>query len=400
MENKEYDALFTYEFKEEEKFVNIIALKKNKIGILFETSFNIFDSNTFVKLLTIQENNIIFDKIFEIIDEQKEFIILISSEEYYIYQIEKKTKNLIQKEKLLQNELITKISETIFIIYNDFKLYYYKYNKKINKFSIIKNYFIYDPPLPDIKPTIPKNYFEWIISTYKIKRMNYLPSYDSLLLYAGIKSRSDFPFSPHGHADIPLIGIAESEISIYQHDLIFEYTLTGDYIQKVYEFEPIYIKCGILYKNGKVKINDYIFNEYEMRRIEELKICLVNKNILALRLDGYTLLINLEDGRKEKAINFPWFFGFDDALYLNKNKILIIGERDRYYYRDDEIWEYTILNKEGIDIEKYDYSKKKIFSSYENGLKKAEIIKGIKIKNKIVYFISTPNKNYIKCLKY
>lgn len=148
------------------------------------------------------------------------------------------------------------------------------------------------------------------------------------------------------------------------------------------------------------KINDYIFNEYEMRRIEELKICLVNKNILALRLDGYTLLINLEDGRKEKAINFPWFFGFDDALYLNKNKILIIGERDRYYYRDDEIWEYTILNKEGIDIEKYDYSKKKIFSSYENGLKKAEIIKGIKIKNKIVYFISTSNKNYIKCLKY
>ena len=230
MEDKEYEALFTYEFKEEEKFVNIIALKKNKIGILFETSFNIFDSNTFVKLLTIQENNIIFDKIFEIIDEQKEFIILISSEEYYIYQIEKKTKNLIQKEKLLQNELITKISETIFIIYNDFKLYYYKYNKKINKFSIIETYFIDDPPLPDIKP---KNYFEWIISTYKIKRMNYLPSYDSLLLYAGIKSRSDFPFSPHGHADIPLIDIAESEISIYQHDLIFEYTLTGDYIQKV-----------------------------------------------------------------------------------------------------------------------------------------------------------------------
>ena len=30
MEDKEYDALFTYEFKEEEKFVNIIALKKIK----------------------------------------------------------------------------------------------------------------------------------------------------------------------------------------------------------------------------------------------------------------------------------------------------------------------------------------------------------------------------------
>ena len=229
--------------------------------------------------------------------------------------------------------------------------------------------------------------------------MNYLPSYDSLLLYAGMESRSDFPFSPHGHADIPLIDIAKSDISIYQHDLIFEYTLTGDYIQKVYEFEPIYIQFGILYKNGKVKINDYIFNKYESRRIEELIICLVNKNILAMRLDGYTLLINLEDGRKEKAINFPWFFGFDDALYLNKNKILIIGrDGDRYY--GDEIWEYTILNKEGIDIEKYGYSKKKIFSSYENGLKKAEIIKGIKIKNKIVYFISTSNKNYIKCLKY
>ena len=66
--------------------------------------------------------------------------------------------------------------------------------------------------------------------------MNYLPSYDSLLLYAGMESRSDFPFSPHSRGEIPLIGIAESEINIYQHDLIFEYTLTGDYIQKVYEF--------------------------------------------------------------------------------------------------------------------------------------------------------------------
>jgi len=136
MDDKEYEVLFSYEFEEKEEFVNMIALKNNKMGVLFEASFHIFDSKTFIKLLTIKENNIIYSKVFEIIDEQKEFIILISSEEYHIYQIENKTKKLKQKEKLLKDEFIIKISSTIFIIYKNFEINYYKYDKDLNKFSI------------------------------------------------------------------------------------------------------------------------------------------------------------------------------------------------------------------------------------------------------------------------
>ena len=81
--------------KKKKNFVNMIALKNNKIGVLFETPFHIFDSKTFAKFLIIKENDIKYSKVFEIIDEQKEFIILVSSEEYHIYQIENKTQKLI-----------------------------------------------------------------------------------------------------------------------------------------------------------------------------------------------------------------------------------------------------------------------------------------------------------------
>ena len=62
-----------------------------------------------------------YSQVFEIIEEQKEFIILNSSEEYHIYQIENKTQKLVQKEKHFPNEFIIKISESFFIVYRDFK---------------------------------------------------------------------------------------------------------------------------------------------------------------------------------------------------------------------------------------------------------------------------------------
>ena len=124
MDDKEYEILFSHEFEEKENLVNMIALENNKLGVLFETSFHIFDSKTFVKLLTIKENNIIYSKAFEIIDKQKEFIILVSSDEYHIYQIENKTQKLIQKEELFEDEFIIKTSSNIFFIYKDFELNY------------------------------------------------------------------------------------------------------------------------------------------------------------------------------------------------------------------------------------------------------------------------------------
>lgn len=50
---------------------------------------------------------------------------------------------LIQKEKLSQGELITKISQNIFIIYNDFNIYYYEYDQIENKFLNTDFYPIY-----------------------------------------------------------------------------------------------------------------------------------------------------------------------------------------------------------------------------------------------------------------
>lgn len=102
---------------------------------------------------------------------------------------------------------------------------------------------------------------------------------------------------------------------------------------------------------------DTIFNEYE-EKIEEIKVGLVNTNILVLSFWDYKLLINLVNEEKEESKTFPYFFCYDnDALYLNKNIILVIDRA----YDDRYIWEYTILNKEGINIGKYEYSKKIIF---------------------------------------
>ena len=122
-----------------------------------------------------------------------------------------------------------------------------------------------------------------------------------------------------------------------------------------------------------------IFYRSRKRRIEDIFLYLVNTNILALSLFDHYLLINSANGKKEKIKNFPKFFF--DGLFLNKNRILKIIKD---YY--NEMWEYTILNKEGINIGEYAYSKKKIFDFTKGGgLIKS---KGIKIKNKIIFFIS------------
>ena len=85
--------------------------------------------------------------------------------------------------------------------------------------------------------------------------MNDLPHWDSLLLIAEIESRCDIPFQEHCLADISLEGMAERNITIYQHVLIFEFTLTGEYCQKIYEYDPKEIKYGVLFKNGKINLN-------------------------------------------------------------------------------------------------------------------------------------------------
>ena len=246
MNEREYDLFFKYEFKEKEELIDMIALKNNRIGVLFKTTFNIFDSNTFAKLLTIQENNINYSKVFEIIEEQKEIIILISSEEFHIYRIENKTQKLVQKEELFPDDFIIKISESTFIVVRDFIIYYYEFNEESNKFSIEETYEIEDPV----------GYSELLYSTYEIKKINYLPGRKTLLLIAEMESRIESAFVPHGHADVALIGIAESSIKIFQHVFIFEYDLEGFYIQKIYEYEAIDIKLGILYKNGEVDVMD------------------------------------------------------------------------------------------------------------------------------------------------
>ena len=48
-----------------------------------------------------------------------------------------------------------------------------------------------------------------------------------------MESRVDVPFHPKGHGEIQLVDIAESNITIYKHELILKYTITGDYIQKI-----------------------------------------------------------------------------------------------------------------------------------------------------------------------
>ena len=399
MDDKEYEILFSHEFEEKENLVNMIALENNKLGVLFETSFHIFDSKTFVKLLTIKENNIIYSKVFEIIDEQKEFIILVSSDEYHIYQIENKTQKLIQKEELFEDEFIIKTSSNIFFIYKDFELNYYKYDKDINKFSIDEFWNVNEPPFPkrEPEPIESKQYFEWLDSTLKIKRITYLPSRNSLLLIAEMESRVDILFWCSGHAEIGLEDIVKNRILIYQHVYIFECDLYGEYIQDIYEYEPKQVKFGLLYKDGKVKIHFqpcyYKSNKIE---IECIHIALFNKNILDLynNISEQQVLINLDNGKKEETKKIPYFFCYADyALFLNKNTILVI---DLEF--PNEIWEYIILNKEGTNLEKYEYSKKKIFDFSMRRLRSREsnAIRGIKMKNKIVYFVSTSDKNYLK----
>lgn len=199
-----------------------------------------------------------------------------------------------------------------------------------------------------------------------------------------MESRVDVPFHPKGHGEIQLVDIAESNITIYKHELILKYTITGDYIQKIYEYEPIHFKMGFLYKNGEVEIDEFIYNR---GIIEDLDIVLVNKNILALNLNDYTLLINLVNGENEKTIKFPYFFCYDEGLYLDKNTILI--------FKLDKILEYTIINKDSINIRKYEYSEKKIFDFSENvGLKELKW----KIKLYILYLLLI--KIILKFLKY
>lgn len=81
------------------------------------------------------------------------------------------------------------------------------------------NYYIYDHPLPENAPEINQVYFEWIESTYEIKKMNYLPQRNSLLLFAEIEYRADIPFVPHDHGDIGFIDIIKRDIEIYSKNL-------------------------------------------------------------------------------------------------------------------------------------------------------------------------------------
>ena len=286
-----------------------------------------------------------------------------------------------------------------FFIYKDFELNYYKYDKDINKFLFDEFWNVNEPPFPkrEPEPIESKRYFEWLDSTLKIKRITYLPSRNSLLLIAEMESRVDIPFWCSGHAEIPLEDIVEHRILIYQHVYIFECDLYGEYIQDIYEYEPKQVKFGLLYKDGEVEI-DYEPCYYESNKIniEHIYIALFNKNILALynHISEHKVLINLNNGKKEETKKFPYFFCYDDyALFLNKNTILVIDLNE-----PNEIWEYIILNKEGINLEKYEYSKKKIFdfSMRRRRRREAKAIRGIKMKNKIVYFVSISDKNYLK----
>ena len=212
-----------------------------------------------------------------------------------------------------------------------------------------------------------------------------------------MESRVYIPFWCSGHSEIGLEDIVKNRILIYQHVYIFECDLYGEYIQDIYEYEPKQVKFGLLYKDGKVKI-DYEPCYYKSNkiRIECIYIALFNKNILDLynNISEQQVLINLDNGKKEETKKIPYFFCYDDyALFLNKNTILVIDLND-----PNEIWEYIILNKEGINLEKYEYSKKKIFDFSMRRLHRREskAIRGIKMKNKIVYFVSTSDKNYLK----
>jgi hypothetical protein len=210
-----------------------------------------------------------------------------------------------------------------------------------------------------------------------------------------MESRADITFWCQGHAEIPLEDIVESRILIYQHVYVFECDLTGEYIQDIYEYEPKQVRFGLLYKDGEVEIDydDPCYYESNKIHIERIYIALVNTNILFLynHHSEHKLLINLNNEKKEEPRAFPYFFCYEEALFLNKNTILVID----IFEHNNEIWEYTILNKEGINLEKYEYTKKKIFD-FSMRRRKAEAIRGIKMKNKIVYFVSTSDKNYLK----
>ena len=156
MSEGECELICNVKISEKEEFIDVLVLKNKKIGVLFESKFIIFDSHTFAKLITIEEEDIIFYKAIGINHKNKNFILLMSSKYIFVYLIKNKSYEIIQKIETLPKSLIEKISESEFIIYNNYDIYHYKYHENKDMLNIFINYKKYNCEKPPVQNDFPE----------------------------------------------------------------------------------------------------------------------------------------------------------------------------------------------------------------------------------------------------
>ena len=399
MSEGECQLICNVKISEKEEFIDVLVLKNKKIGVLFESKFIIFDSHTFAKLITIEEEDIIFYKAIEINHKNKNFILLMSSKYIFVYLIKNKSYEIIQKIETLPKSLIEKISESEFIIYNNYDIYHYKYHENKDMLNIFINYKKYNcekPPVqndfPEIKIKNESDFKEisgkkWINDTYKIKKILYLPYCETLLLCGERKFvlKRKEPFVRTGYGD-PFEEEVDCNIYLCKDMCIFKYDLYGNLYRTLF-------RCGSLYDEGHLlvdgsidKMNNYIDLSFDSLMFEKIEFT-VYKNFLLFKIgrSDYTL-IDIENG-KSKSNNWIFSDSYYDIfpIFLSKNILIAL---EPYFY-SIELCEY---NK----IDDINYKRKVIF---EDKFRKIEKAKGFKIKDLLFYYIYTENNNSIKVFK-